>query len=115
MCRALSNLGLIQYDKLHYDSALFYFNQVMSKLDADTLATEQKDYILTGLYNNLALLYMDQNEEQMALRYLRQGLILANRVDDQAEIARLKAELRRVSEERDILKKAAVYFAKDHG
>jgi len=31
------------------------------------------------------------------------------------EIRRLKAELRRVTEERDILKKATVYFAKDHG
>lgn len=31
--------------------------------------------------------------------------------DDQAEIARLKAELMRVTEERDILKKAAKYFA----
>jgi len=31
--------------------------------------------------------------------------------DDQAEIARLKAELDRVKEERDILKKAARYFA----
>lgn len=30
---------------------------------------------------------------------------------DQAEIARLKAELNRVTEERDILKKAAKYFA----
>jgi len=30
-----------------------------------------------------------------------------------AEIQRLKAELKRVSEERDILKKAAAYFAKD--
>ncbi len=39
----------------------------------------------------------------------------ANQVDDQAEIARLKAELRRVTEERDILKKAAAYFANDHG
>jgi len=29
-----------------------------------------------------------------------------------AEIRRLKAELRRVTEERDILKKAAAYFAK---
>jgi putative transposase len=29
----------------------------------------------------------------------------ANRVDDQVEIAKLKAELRRVTEERDILKK----------
>lgn len=31
--------------------------------------------------------------------------------DNQAEIARLKAELMRVTEERDILKKAAKYFA----
>ena len=31
---------------------------------------------------------------------------------DSAEIRRLKAELRRVTEERDILKKTAAYFAK---
>jgi transposase len=31
----------------------------------------------------------------------------------QSEITRLKAELRRVTEERDILKKAAAYFAKE--
>jgi transposase len=30
----------------------------------------------------------------------------------QAELNRLKAELRRTTEERDILKKAAAYFAK---
>lgn len=36
--------------------------------------------------------------------------------DDQyAEMRRLKAELRRVTEERDILKKAATYFAKQSG
>jgi transposase len=34
--------------------------------------------------------------------------------DQAAEIRRLKAELKRVSEERDILKKAAAYFAKHH-
>ena len=39
----------------------------------------------------------------------------ANRADDQVEISKLKAELRRVTEERDILKKAAAYFANDHG
>ena len=33
------------------------------------------------------------------------------RNDDQAEIRRLKKELKRATEERDILKKAAVYFA----
>ena len=32
--------------------------------------------------------------------------------DQQAEIRQLKAELKRVTEERDILKKAAAYFAK---
>jgi len=31
---------------------------------------------------------------------------------DSVEVRRLKAELRRVTEERDILKKAAAYFAK---
>ncbi len=32
-------------------------------------------------------------------------------VDQSAELARLRRELQRVTEERDILKKAAVYFA----
>ena len=32
---------------------------------------------------------------------------------EQSEVARLKAELKRVTEERDILKKAAAYFAKE--
>lgn len=38
----------------------------------------------------------------------------ANR-QQEAEIQRLKTELRRVTEERDILKKAARYFAKESG
>lgn len=33
------------------------------------------------------------------------------KADDQAEIRRLQKELKRVTEERDILKKAAAYFA----
>ncbi len=33
------------------------------------------------------------------------------KASDQAEIKRLKKELKRVTEERDILKKAAAYFA----
>lgn len=33
------------------------------------------------------------------------------KADEQAEIRRLKKELKRVTEERDILKKAAAYFA----
>lgn len=35
--------------------------------------------------------------------------------DHQTENRRLKAELKRVTEERDILKKAAAYFAKESG
>ncbi len=35
--------------------------------------------------------------------------------DQQADLRRLKSELRRVTEERDILKKAAAYFAKLSG
>lgn len=35
--------------------------------------------------------------------------------DQQAELRRLRAELKRVTEERDILKKATAYFAKESG
>ena len=38
----------------------------------------------------------------------------AGEATDQIEIRRLKAELCRVTEERDILKKATAFFAKDH-
>ena len=48
-------------------------------------------------------------------RYGEQSPQQANKTDDQATIAELKAELRRVTEERDILKKAAKYFANDPG
>lgn len=46
----------------------------------------------------------------------RYSLPEAQRVEQlgqSAEIRRLKAELKRVTEERDILKKAAAYFAKE--
>lgn len=39
----------------------------------------------------------------------------AQQQDQSDEIRRLKAELKRVTEERDILKKAAAYFAKVSG
>ncbi len=45
----------------------------------------------------------DQNPQQV------------DQAESQAEIAQLKTELRRVTEERDILKKAAKYFANDPG
>jgi len=39
----------------------------------------------------------------------------ADKADLSAENARLKADLKRITEERDILKKAAKYFADDPG
>jgi len=44
-------------------------------------------------------------------RYGEQSPQQINQTNNQAEIVQLKAELRRVTEERDILKKAATYFA----
>jgi transposase len=40
------------------------------------------------------------------------GVVQRAELDQSAEVRRLKAELRRVTEERDILKKAAAYFAR---
>lgn len=39
----------------------------------------------------------------------------ADLLEAKREVLKLKAEIRRVEEERDILKKAAAYFAKSHG
>lgn len=44
-------------------------------------------------------------------RYGEQSPQQIDKVESQTEITQLKAELRRVTEERDILKKAARYFA----
>jgi len=45
----------------------------------------------------------------------RLGQLRVRQDEQSAEHRRLKAELRRVSEERDILKKVAAYFARQHG
>ena len=52
---------------------------------------------------------------QWLKRYDPKRATPAESTDQQAEIRRLKAELKRVTEERDILKKAAAYFAKESG
>jgi len=44
-------------------------------------------------------------------RYGEQSPQQVKKSDSEAEISQLKSELRRVTEERDILKKAAKYFA----
>lgn len=48
-------------------------------------------------------------------RYKEPSPRQADKVDLSAENAKLKADLRRMTEERDILKKAAVYFASHPG
>jgi len=45
----------------------------------------------------------------------QQGLGSGETANLRSEVSRLKAELKRTSEERDILKKAATYFAKLSG
>ena len=45
----------------------------------------------------------------------QQGLGRGETANLRSEVSRLKAELKRASEERDILKKAATYFAKLSG
>ena len=46
-------------------------------------------------------------------RFSKPAVVVEETVEQAAEIRRLKQELARVTEERDILKKATVYLAKD--
>ncbi|MCK5135522.1 MAG: tetratricopeptide repeat-containing sensor histidine kinase [Bacteroidales bacterium] len=82
-CHALNNIGLILYDKNQYDSALVYFHEVIQKMNPDSLESDAEQYILSGVYNNMALAYIDLGVHEKALEYLRKGLTLARKIDDQ--------------------------------
>ena len=85
-CGALGNIGLIFLDENQYDSALTYFFQVMEKLNPDSLGSASQHYILSGVYNNTALAYTELGEQRLALDYLRKGLGLAQRADDEYNV-----------------------------
>ena len=80
---ALSNIGLIFYERELYDSALVFYQEVMNELDPDSLSSPQQRYILSFVYNNAALAYDDQGKRELALEYYQKGLYLANLGDDQ--------------------------------
>ncbi len=60
-------------------------------------------------------LYQWQEQIKARGKAAFQGKLGRPPTNEQDEVARLKAELKRVTEERDILKKAAAYFAKELG
>ncbi|MCK4745635.1 MAG: tetratricopeptide repeat protein, partial [Bacteroidales bacterium] len=92
-CKSLNNIGLILYDKQQYDSALYYFREVLVKMDPDSLESEEEQYTLSAVFNNMALVNIDQDEFQMALSNLQQGLALARRIDDQYTIGSVYTNL----------------------
>jgi len=83
MCMTLNNIGLILYDKNQYDSALVYFHEVLQRLNPDSLESVQEQNILSGVYNNMALAHTDLGAYEKALGFLRQGLSLARKINDQ--------------------------------
>ncbi len=64
-----------------------------------------------GIRRNQLYKWQEQVAKQGATPFPGSG----RRAGQADEIARLKGELRRVQEERDILKKAAAYFARESG
>ncbi|AGI10544.1 hypothetical protein XCAW_b00024 (plasmid) [Xanthomonas citri subsp. citri Aw12879] len=56
--------------------------------------------------------FIDTGLTDFPVPLLPEPLVQRAEADQSAEVRRLKIELRRVTEERDILKKAAAYFAK---
>lgn len=64
-----------------------------------------------GVKRTLLYRWRDQAREKGDLAF--SGKIGRPKIEELSEISRLRKELREVTEERDILKKAAAYFAKD--
>ncbi len=66
-----------------------------------------------GIYSVAARLGITHSSLYAWIKRYGNGPVQEVITDQQAEINRLKAELQRVTEERDILKKATAYFAKE--
>ena len=81
-CQALNNIGLILYDNQLYDSSLVYFQNVLEIIDSLKVTNEESQYVLSAVYNNMALAYGDLGNHQLALDYLRRGLSMAWSIDD---------------------------------
>jgi transposase len=63
-----------------------------------------------GVHENVIRKWVKQFEDDPLQAFPGQGKMKP----EQAEIERLKREVQKLKAERDILKKAAAYFAKDH-
>ncbi len=63
-----------------------------------------------GIRRNLLYKWKDQFEKKSGQAFRGSG---RPKNDELSEMARLKKELKEVTDERDILKKAVAYFAKD--
>jgi transposase len=63
-----------------------------------------------GVHENVIRKWVKQLEDDPLQAFPGQGRMKP----EQAEIERLKREVQKLKAERDILKKAAAYFAKDH-
>lgn len=81
-CRSLNNIGLILYDRKMLDSALVIFTKGIELLNENPEFSETDRYILSGLYNNMALVYSDLKEYKKALDMLQIGLVLAKDTED---------------------------------
>jgi signal transduction histidine kinase len=92
-CQALTNIGLVIYDRELYDSALVYYYEALEKLNTDTLDSETKEYVLSGVYNNIALAYIDLGQYKDALEFLQLGLNLSIKIDDQYNIGTVYTNL----------------------
>ena len=63
-----------------------------------------------GVHENVIRKWVKQFDEDPRQAFPGQG----NMKPEQAELERLRREVQKLKAERDILKKAAAYFAKDH-
>ena len=83
--------------------------------DLETFAT-QLQHRIAKAEKHVELFYPIEDSLYAWVKRYSKPQVQRQQVDDQqAELRRLRAELKRVTEERDILKKAAAYFAKESG
>ncbi|PID91154.1 MAG: hypothetical protein CSA96_09820 [Bacteroidetes bacterium] len=108
-CMAMNNLGLIRLDRQDYDSARVYFNEVLGKLENSGIPINSVAYVLSGVYNNIALSLIEEGGKREVLPYLEKGLRLARMDNDLYTVATVYLNMGSIYTETD-LADSALYF-----
>ena len=108
---ALFKLSEVQQQQKKFDDALQTLEQSLEILKADTsVSVMSKSMFLSEIYVNMGVIYLDKDQDDKALHYLKKGLELARKNGQIEIISQATMSLSRLYKKRNDFKNALSYY-----